>query len=126
MDDLPYAVTPILALPKTSTRRECSAPSGSVAPWVAFALYMIVAQAILDVATLGFAGSVLSVATFSALVVALAYSVLERRRQGQAEHQPHGRTTVLVEFSWYLIGLLMICLIVWRLHARTPPSGNLL
>lgn len=125
MDDLPYAVTPILAFPKTSTRREYPAPSVSVAPWVAFALYMVVAQAILDAETLGFAGSVLSVATFGALVVALAYSVLEQRRQWRAEHQPHRRTTVLVEFSWYLIGLLMICLVVWRLHASTLPSGIL-
>ena len=122
MDDLPYAVTPLLALPKTSTRCEYPAPASSVAPWVAFALYMIVAQAILDAETQRFAGSVLSVATFGALVVALAYSVLEQRRRWQAEHQPHGRTTVLVEFSWYLLGLLMICLIVWRLHASTLPS----
>jgi hypothetical protein len=127
MDDLPYevtpyAVTPILALPKTSTRLEYPAPAGSVAPWVAFALYMIVAQAILYAETLGFAGSVLSVAPFGALVVVLAYSVLEQRRQWQAEYQPHGRNAVLVEFSWYLIGLLMICLVVWRLHASTLPS----
>ena len=45
MDDLPYPVTPILASPKTFSRREYPAPSGSVVPWVAFALYMIVAQA---------------------------------------------------------------------------------
>jgi hypothetical protein len=93
-----------------------------VVPWVAFALYMIVAQAILETEILGFAGSVLSVATIGALVVALAYSALEQRRQWQAEHQPHGRTTVLVEFSWYLTGLLMICLVVWRLHACTLPA----
>ena len=117
MDDLPYPVTPILASPKSSWRREYPAPSGSVVPWVAFALYMIVAQAILEAEIPGFAGSVLSVATIGALVVALAYSALEQRRQWQAEHQPHGRTTVLVELSWYLTGLLMICLVVWRLHA---------
>jgi hypothetical protein len=122
MDDFPYPVTPILASPKTSSRREYPAPSGSVVPWVAFALYMIVAQAILEAEILGFAGSVLSVATIGALVVALAYSALEQRRQWQAEYQPHGRTTVLVEFSWYLIGLLMICLVVWRLHANTLPA----
>ena len=121
MDDFSYPVTPILASPKTSSRREYFALSGSVVPWVAFALYMIVAQAILEPEILGFAGSALSVATIGALVVALAYSALERR-QWQAEHQPHGRTTVLVEFSWYLIGLLMICLVVWRLHASTLPA----
>jgi hypothetical protein len=122
MDDFPYPVTPILASPKTSSRREYPAPSGSVVPWVAFALYMIVAQAILETEILGFAGSVLSVATIGALVVALAYSALEQRRQWQAEHQPHGRTTVLVEFSWYLTGLLMICLVVCRLHASILPA----
>ena len=83
---------------------------------MALALNLIVPSAIIDAGAWGFAEIVLSVAAFGALVAALVCSVLGQRPPWQAEHRPHGLTTILVEFSLYLIAFLMICL-AWRLRA---------
>ena len=88
--------------------------SNWAAPLGALALNLIVPAAIMDAGAWGFAEIVLFVAAFGALVAALACSKLEQRPPWQAEHRPRGFTTILVEFSWYLIGFLMICLVAWR------------
>ena len=116
MDDLPHVVTPSLGWPETSTRRYEYAEPFSWVPWVAFAIYMLVAKLMLDANPLSLAGSVLFVATLGSLVITLIYGVQEQRRQWQDEHQPHGRSTMLVEFLIHLTGLLMICLIIYRIH----------
>src|SRR5215469_12367018 len=97
MDDLPHIVTPIWGLSETSTRSEEYAEPFSWVPWVAFTIYMLVAQATLDPKTLNFSGSVLFVATLGVLVITLAYGVQKQQHQWQAEHQHHGRSTVLLE-----------------------------
>jgi hypothetical protein len=94
-----------------------------MAPLAAFAIYLITSLPILDAAALGFAEIVLLVAAFGALVVALAVGVLGQRRTWEAEYQPHGWTTVLVEFSLYLIGFLVICIVAWHLPAINPLCG---
>ena len=116
MNDLSFVITtPTTALSKTSVRRRGYGEASSwVAPWGALALNLIVPAAIIDTGAWGFAKIVLFVAAFSALVAALACSVLGQQPPWQAEHQPRGSTTILVEYSWYLIGFLMICLVAWR------------
>ncbi len=120
MDDLPYRVTPTIALLETAAHRR---PSGSVAPWVAFAVYLIAALTILDAAPPNFAKSVLLIPACGALVVVLTYSALRQQRQWEAEHGPHGWTTVLVELSLYLLGLSIVCLVAWRVQAVAAPNG---
>jgi hypothetical protein len=117
MNDLSFVITtPTPALSKkTSVRRGGYGEAASwVAPLVALALDLVVPAAIIDAGAWGFAEIVLFVAAFGALVAALACSVLGQRPRWQTEHRPRGSTTILVEFSWYLIGFLMICLIAWR------------
>jgi len=108
------------ALSKTSVR--CGGygeASNWVAPLVALALNLIVPAVIIDAGSLGFAEIVLFVAALGALVAALACSLLRQRPPWQAERRPRGSTTLLVEFSLYLIVSLVMCLIAWRLRAMT-------
>ena len=115
MDDLPHAITPIRRLTETSKPgEECRKPF-SWAPYVAFGIYMLVAQVILGAKTPSFAGCVLLAATLGVLVVTLAFGVQEQRNKWQAEHEPHGKSMVLLELSMYLMGLLIMCLVLWRL-----------
>jgi hypothetical protein len=78
----------------------------------------------IDADAWGFAEIVLFVAAFGALVAALVCSVLGPRPPWQAEHQPRGSTTTLVEYSLYLIVFLMICLVAWRLRALAEPMAG--
>ena len=123
MNDLSFVITtPTPALSKTSVRRGGYGEASSwVAPLVALALNLIVPAVIIDAGAWGFAEIVLFVAAFGALVAAPACSVLGQRSPLQAEHQPRGSTTILVEFSWYFIGFLMICLVAWRFPALLEP-----
>jgi len=123
MNDLSFVITtPTSALSKTSVRRGGYGEASSwVAPLVALALNLIVPAVIIDAGAWGFAEIVLFVAAFGALVAAPACSVLGQRPPWQAEHRPRGSTTILVEFSWYFIGFLMICLVAWRLRALAEP-----
>jgi len=125
MNDLSFVITtPTTALSKTSVRGGGYGEASSwVAPLVALALNLIAPAAIIDAGAWGFAEILLFVAAFGALVAALACSKLEQRPPWQAEHRPRGFTTILVEFSWYLIGFLMICLVAWRLHALVAGSS---
>jgi fumarate reductase subunit D len=125
MNDLSFVTTtPTTALSKTSAHH--GEASSWVAPLVALALNLIVPAAIIDADAWGFAEIVLFVAAFGALIAALVCSVLGQHPPWQAEHQPRGSTTILVEFSFYLIGLLMICLVVWRLRALAEPMAGCL
>jgi hypothetical protein len=109
----------ITALSKTSVRRGgYGEASNWVAPLMALALNLIVPAVIIDAGSCGFAEIVLFVAALGALVAALACGVLGQRPAWQAEHRPlRSTTTILVEFSFYLILFFMMCLIAWRLRA---------
>ena len=119
MNDLSFVITtPTTALSKASVRWGGYGEASSwVAPLWALALNLIVPAPIIDAGAWGFAENVLFVAAFGALVTALACSVLGQRSPWQAEHRPHGSTTILVEFSLYLTAFLMISLVAWRLRA---------
>ena len=119
MNDLSFVITtPTTALSKTSVRRGgYGEASNWVAPLAALALNLIVPAVIIDASAWGFAEIVLFVGAFGALLAALVCSVL-------GQHQPRGSTTILAEFSFYLIAVLMICLVAWRLHALAEPMAG--